>query len=104
VTLFALLRMRIQKGREGKKERSREQETEEEAHENKMKMEGEESEQECMAKSGEDTFTVSVAYMWNIASCTAAVASPRGPELNIVHITLTNVTASNVRVALDWYT
>jgi len=28
-----------------------------------MKMEGEEREQECMAKSGEDTITVSVAYM-----------------------------------------
>lgn len=64
-----------------------------------MKTEGDEREQECTAKSGEeDKVTVNVAYMQNIASCTAAVAPPRGLELNIVHITLL-VHVSTVHVA-----
>lgn len=78
---------------------------EQEAHENKIKMEGEEREQECTAKSGEeDSVTVNVAYLQNIPRYTAAVTLPRGLELNIVHITVSIVTAPNVRVILDWYT
>jgi hypothetical protein len=42
--------------------------------------------------------------MQNIASCTAALTPPRGLELNIVNITLSNVTGSEVMVVLDWYT
>lgn len=67
-------------------------------------MEGEEREQVCTAKSGEeDTVTVNVAYMQNIPRYTAAMALPRALKLNIVHIAVSIVTVSNLRVVFDWY-